>query len=347
MQICTYRMTFITPAFLGDAEQSGRWRTPPIKALLRQWWRVAYSAERGHRVDVSDMRRDEHKLFGTVDGEAHRSLLRLRLSRWDAGGMASWDRLEAAPVPHPEVPRPVGPHLYLGYGPLVVNAGQTSMKPGKCAIAPGESAAVSLALPEDGQARTLLCALDLIDLYGAIGGRSRNGWGSFTLRRDGSGRAGEVLPEVSRDWQEALSFDWPHAIGTDGRPLIWQTPPCPDWRAAMRRLAQVKIALRTQPGFRFTTGPNATAPEDRHWLAYPVTKHSVRSWGNGQRLPNTLRFRLRAVGDNQVAGVVFHMPCRPPDSFSSATQTLTRVWRTVHSFLDDETNGLQLQRIPH
>lgn len=33
-----YQVKFLTPAFLGDAEQSGRWRTPPLKTLLRQWW---------------------------------------------------------------------------------------------------------------------------------------------------------------------------------------------------------------------------------------------------------------------------------------------------------------------
>jgi hypothetical protein len=32
----TFTLRFATPAFLGDAEQNGVWRTPPIKALLRQ-----------------------------------------------------------------------------------------------------------------------------------------------------------------------------------------------------------------------------------------------------------------------------------------------------------------------
>ena len=53
----TYRVSFNTPAFLGNAEQQGQWRTPPIKALIRQWWRVAYAAEHGHRVNVAEMRR--------------------------------------------------------------------------------------------------------------------------------------------------------------------------------------------------------------------------------------------------------------------------------------------------
>lgn len=42
MQRLIFTVRFITPAFLGDSEQDGRWRTPPFKALLRQWWRVAY-----------------------------------------------------------------------------------------------------------------------------------------------------------------------------------------------------------------------------------------------------------------------------------------------------------------
>jgi hypothetical protein len=43
MKRLAYILTFLTPAFLGAAEQSGRWRTPPVKALLRQWWRVVWA----------------------------------------------------------------------------------------------------------------------------------------------------------------------------------------------------------------------------------------------------------------------------------------------------------------
>jgi len=49
-----YKVSFVTPAFLGNAEQAGQWRTPPFKALLRQWWRVAETA--GQRPDVDAIR---------------------------------------------------------------------------------------------------------------------------------------------------------------------------------------------------------------------------------------------------------------------------------------------------
>ena len=61
-----YTLHFATPAFLGNAEQSGQWRTPPIKALLRQWWRVAYAAAQPGAVNVGAMREAEGRLFGSA-----------------------------------------------------------------------------------------------------------------------------------------------------------------------------------------------------------------------------------------------------------------------------------------
>ena len=38
MQTYSYRISFQTPAFLGNAQQQAQWRTPPFKGLLCQWW---------------------------------------------------------------------------------------------------------------------------------------------------------------------------------------------------------------------------------------------------------------------------------------------------------------------
>ena len=64
MKVLEYTLRFDTPAFLGNAEQNAQWRTPPIKALLRQWWRVAYAADKNFAVNLADMRREEGLLFG-------------------------------------------------------------------------------------------------------------------------------------------------------------------------------------------------------------------------------------------------------------------------------------------
>ena len=59
-----YTVSFVTPAFLGDAEQNGAWRTPPFKALLRQWWRVA--AAKDHDYNYAKLREAEGRLFGNA-----------------------------------------------------------------------------------------------------------------------------------------------------------------------------------------------------------------------------------------------------------------------------------------
>lgn len=353
-----YRLTFFTPAFLGNAEQTGQWRTPPIKALLRQWWRVAYAADYPQGAHVDAMRHAEGLLFGHawLDSDrderggkvaARRSAVRLRLNSWEHGTLRSWDRLEQAPVHHPEVERTnhkVGPHAYLGFGPLDGRGGTKLADKVHAAIKDGESASLALAVPAE-EASRLQQALALMHLYGTLGGRSRNGWGSFTLAPlDGTSPvAASLSPSLTLPWRDALASDWPQALGTDASgPLVWQTEQLPDWQRLMRRLAEVKIGLRKQ--FVFTQGRDASRPEPRHWLSYPVTNHSVRDWGNNARLPNSLRFKVRPSADGKgLRGVIFHMPCLPPPAFRPDRSAIVQVWQQVHKHLDAEPS---LKRIP-
>jgi CRISPR-associated protein Cmr1 len=332
---------FVGPAFLGNAEQRGQWRTPPFKALLRQWWRVAYAADHRFSMAVKRMHDAEGHLFGAAAdiGGSNRSRVRIRLDRWDSGSLKSWQPL--GNVSHPEVGQ-IDSGLYLGYGPLT---SRTALKSG-AAIQAGESATLRIALtPEvgDEDSAHVAKALGLINLYGTLGGRSRNGWGSFILEPLG---ASPKLPlsldaTVLRPWRAALGLDWPHAIGQDPKgALIWHTEAFPDWKTAMRRLAQIKIGLRTQ--FKFLDEkPPHRRPTERHWLSYPVTRHAVAQWGN-KRLPNSLRFKLRRDSRDpaRLRGVVFHVPCLPPPDFNPSQEAIVSVWQRVHQFLDDPAEKL-------
>ena len=361
MLIRNYSLRFVTPAFLGNAEQSGQWRTPPIKALLRQWWRVAYAADQRGAINgatVNAMRTAEGELFGVAadsEGASRKSLVRIRLSRWDKGRMTSWAGADSERVEHPEVKNkegrlaPVGAQLYLGYGPLVFGQGQTSLK-ANAAIQTGEEAALSLAFPSGIDAARLDTALWLIHRYGTLGGRSRNGWGSFVLTPADVGTPaldGALDERLSTPWQDALKHDWPHALGCDAEgPLIWQTDAMGDWKTVMRKLAEIRIGLGTQ--FVFTTGKGAAHPEARHWLSHPITNHNVAAWkapGKGEfRLPNSLRFKVRAERDGKLRGMIFHVPCLPPPQFRPDRPAIAKVWLQVHTFLDQQP-AQTLQRI--
>lgn len=348
MEIRTLQVRFVTPAFLGDAEQSGRWRTPPFKHLLREWWRVAWVGAGNDPADWQTMRAREALLFGHAwlqsdrdergrPVHARRSQVRVRLQRWDEGGMKKWRA--TARVQHPEVGRngaAVGSDLYLGYGPLEYDRnGKTTVLKRNAAIQANESAELRLAWPQ-AESSLLDSALVLVHGFGAIGGRSRNGWGSVEL--EGAGNPA-ILP--LRDWQDSLRHEWAHAIGQDDTgPLIWRTETHADWTSLMKTLAEIKIGLRTH--FPFRSGKNAPAPEYRHWLSYPVTNHSVRGWRN-RRLPNSLRFKVRSEENGKVFGVIFHMPCRPHWATERELPTIERVWQEVHRYLDGRTN---MERMP-
>ena len=345
MKKLEYELRFLTPAFLGNAEQSAQWRTPPIKALLRQWWRVVWAAEHGFRNDTAAMRHEEGLLFGhawleddsferegrRVPTSARKSRLRLRLDRWDSGRLTAWQALPT--VSHPEVKFPVGSDLYLGYGPLTLPKGaRAPALKANAAIQPGESAGLALAV-SDADAPALEKALALIHGFGTLGGRSRNGWGSFALTPQGGiGPLASDLP--LRPWRDCLDRDWPHAIGRDDKgALIWQTAPLDDWKALMKTLAVIKIGLRTQ--FKF---PNAAPPHPeplpRHWLSYPITRHGTQAFDRNARLPNSLRFKVRPLSDGKLVGAIFHVPCLPPPAFNPNRAAIESVWQQVHRFLD-------------
>jgi len=355
------RVRFVTPAFLGNAEQKGQWRTPPFKALLRQWWRVAYAADHGFNVNLAEMRREEGLLFGNAwlsHQEGNRtvtdhckSLVRIRLNRWDEGKLARNQWSAMATVAHPEVRQAVASDLYLGYGPVTLPRGaQRPTLKANAAIQAGEDATLSIAVPEP-HATRIKQALLLMHRYGTLGGRSRNGWGSFDLSANPQ-FSDAIIP--LRPWPEALAVDWPHALGKDDNgPLIWQTGPHADWKTLMRTLAMVKIGLRTQFTFSLNAtqgdkpitrrgeqvGINHGSPQQRHWLSSPITNHPVLPWGGKSRLPNSLRFKVRPAPDapNQLVGVIFHVPCRPPSSFKPDLAAITRTWQSVHALLDELT----------
>ena len=243
MKTCSYQIRFLTPAFLGNASQQAQWRTPPIKALLRQWWRVAVAQQVRYNPDA--LREREAELFGVAadGGDSHQSLIRLHLSHWNEGNLKEWSRHEA--VSHPEVRNPVGSDLYLGFGPLTYNTAtrSTGLK-SKAAIQANDSAILSLAVP-DQHADAIRTALTLMNFYGTLGGRSRNGWGSFSLLPENGWPAlDEALDSrFMRPWQEALQLDWPHALGRDNqRPLRLTTgqSSCGSWRKSRSGCARKK-----------------------------------------------------------------------------------------------------------
>jgi CRISPR-associated protein Cmr1 len=303
-----YQVTFLTPAFLGNAEQSGQWRTPPFKALLRQWWRVAVAADCQYNVNV--IRQREAELFGSVEGTACKSLVRVRLDKWDGGRLNSAPNIGNIVLGKNSLPA----SLYSGYGAVIAGPRLKA----KAAIQSGDTTVLRLAFPEN---HSIEKAIELMQLFGTIGGRSRNGWGSFIF---------SPIPKASKlplvDWKTALNKDWAHGVGKDNTgALYWVSSPKQKWEDAMRLLAQARADMRRRV-------------IDRLLLAFPSTQGRMQGWGNNDRVPHSLRFKVIKKDDGFIA-TIFHIPCRPSDvlwrKLSSTKQSqLETVFSQAHQFLD-------------
>jgi len=347
-----YKVKFITPAFLGNAEQKGQWRTPPFKALLRQWWRVAYAKTVDY--DVNRLRAAEARLFGSASDEGNgkssgKSRVRLRLEEWKKSSLEKWQSQDIK-VFHKEVGsggRKIGSQLYLGYGPLEYNKEKgvalRGTKDGKPITYMTELSAIELKISVPDNCEELRFALQLINWFGTIGGRSRNGWGSFMLAShegteefpkfpDTRSELERHLGNTFRPLTDCLELDWPHAIGTDDRgPLVWKTESHDRWEDVMKDLAEIKIAFRTALPFR-----GANTAEDRHILSYPVTNHNVL--GNNERLANQVRFKVIQERD-KCTGLIFQLPTRCPLNGTGHINQYN-VWRKVQGILDSECSRI-------
>lgn len=323
-----YELRFLTPAFLGNAEQSAQWRTPPIKALLRQWWRVVWAAENGFSNDIAAMRREEGLLFGHAwleddgferDGHwvktaARKSLVRLRLEGTDeAGAWTPGTQQGVAPVP---TSIDAG---YAWFGLVRRGHGQ----PDRNAIrADGRESVRTLVLAvPDEHAERLATVMRLVSQFGQLGSRSRGGWGSFQL----SGAQPLSVAELQRYAQptdDCLSRDWPMSFCSEAKGLcLWESKATfKTWDQAMLGAAlerrRVRSALKSVGG-----------KDLRPALGFALAVG---------RMPSPLRWRVVQMPDKQLAMWVFAMPTRIPDEArkSVAPADLNKAWRTVFDALD-------------
>ena len=324
---------FLTPTFLGGADQNAELRAAPFKNLLRQWWRVAVG---GKENDPKKMLAAEGELFGSVldESEATASKVRLALTPVEGDFALSEEKFSLGKTPHPEVNggMKVDNDLYLGFGPI------TYKKPNKEIkryIAPGSKAQLALSFPKD-QRGDVLATLHYIDAFGAIGSRSRNGWGSLSLSGEGFARKDVrsfATAQVSHLVSDKQGKQDPSLLGADSKGLLcWEVGvPKGDWTAAMQSLAETYMTLRTKINIK----PQGL--KQRHLLGYPVTNHSLTDWGgNNGRMPSQLRLMVKRSPEDQLVGRILHLPhCLPEDKpWKNSLGPPLEIWKSVHALLD-------------
>ena len=324
---------FLTPTFLGGADQNAELRAAPFKNLLRQWWRVAVG---GRYTNPKDLLAAEGDLFGSVLDENEATASKVRLALTPVGEAFSIDEktFDFGRTAHPEVRggMAVANALYLGFGPITYKQGKTEIKR---YIAPGSQAQLVLSFPKE-QRGDINTTLRHIDAFGAIGSRSRNGWGSLSLsgadfaRKDVQTFATAPVSQLVNDIQ---GKQYPSLLGADSKGVLcWEVGvPKGDWTAAMQSLAETYMTLRTKINIK----PQGL--KERHLLGYPVTNHSLTEWGgNNGRMPSQLRLMVKRSPEDQLVGRILHLPhCLPEDKpWKNSLGPPFEIWKSVHALLD-------------
>lgn len=365
MKKLAFTVSFNTPAFLGNAEQQAQWRTPPFKALLRHWWRIVKAPEFNY--DHKALLKAENDLFGAAtDNNASKSLIRIRLDDWSKGKLTNWPQGNRR-VFHPEVGKngmKIGVDLYLGYGPLKYSRGSTTFGEStndvkNTAIKPKEETAqLKIGIPEE-NIDEITSSIHLMNWFGTLGARSRNGWGSLTMEnKDHSiDLSVEMLSKYSRSLSECLKkdFDWPHAIGKDDRGLlIWRTKQHDKWQDVLAELADLKIKFRTIISIKNNWDSKKPVFDDRHLLSYPITNHGFEGWCEKDmhgklkktnkekliqkvRLANQIRFKV-IKQNNLYIGQIVHIPCSLPKPLLDKVKNIPDqidTWQQVHRKIDE------------
>jgi len=328
----------LTPLFLGNADQEAELRSPPFKYLMRYWWRVTQH----EKADPSSLLEAESRLFGSAgedgDGATGKSPIKISVSldKSQSAKPCKDDLPLLKKIHHPECRHQNGminPLLYLGGMGLMKNASVTHSY-----YRSGLRFKVNIDYDPYVVEQVRDC-LSIIQAFGALGSRCRNGWGSIQMVSGASDidNVINLLQKFTRPWEQGLEKDYPNCLGQDDdkKPLLWKTTPQESWEQAMRELADAYAALRARPiGAypRINPGTN-TKPGERHLLGVPLTNHSG-GWPKNARHASPLRFVIRRK-DNQYRGFILHLPYK----FSSQMHYPPGIdqkafWEKVHSKLD-------------
>ena len=332
----TLNCEVVTPMFLGNANQQAEWRAEPFKSLLRYWWRVA---QRSRQSDWQDLLKDESGLFGSAgddDGKGGKSGVVVRIV---SDATPIWDLpKESAEIPHPEA---------MNVGAMGYLAGQGIIRNGKSKtnfFTENSSFTLFVDSPLS-ESENISAVLSLIQSFGAIGARSRNGWGSFRVINGGCDKQTviETLKSSTvNDWKTGFKKDYPNCLGADSKgPLLWKTVQNKgQWREVMKDLATAYIELRAG---KIKNDPNKLHPDkERPLLGTPITNHF-----SNDRYSSPIRLVIRKT-ESDYRGFILHLPQEFPNNASHLAKAMGSrekqlfTWTDkIHKRLDNMTDKLR------
>lgn len=303
-----YVLELVTPAFLGGADQSAEWRTPGIKALIRQWWRVVYVAKHGALIDIDKMLEAEGHRFGVAGRTPEGSQKASITIRFDEEPKVSANIVSGINKDKENALQ------YLGFGPFV----QVDKPSSRDALNKGSKVKFKILIQGtdtqhcEALAKEIDETIFLVSQFGTLGSRASNAWGSVHI-------SGDIvkfpLDGYSKAIQECMKSDWKQAIAKDANgPMIWQTQEYRDTDSAMKALKHMRKenqnSYAKSKGLRtLINGPTAKPKNENRWpnqFIFKVIKNGSQFRGQVALLAHKWHGHNNSAGLSELLESVAH-----------------------------------------
>ncbi len=162
---------FLTPCFLGGADQNAELRSAPFKAALRQWWRILYGCE---YLTPEKLKTAEDSIFGSTEISAQ---VRISVKGNISTSQSGFSNGKKIQVTSKGRSFPINIIDYLAYGKYDYIKGQGN-KYHKTHIIAGSKFQLLICY-HNRLKKEISSTINAFLMYGSVGSRCRNGFGSL------------------------------------------------------------------------------------------------------------------------------------------------------------------------
>lgn len=202
-----FECELLTHAFIGAADNKfAEIRAPSLKGALRFWWRALHGG-----LPLKELHQRESEIFGSAAENGRRSSFSVLLHGEEKAKVS-------APWPDVKVPVPgksfaINLFDYFAYGPrsFVKGGGMTTVRQ---YLSPGTKFRCRFVFRNHNHVQEVFRALAALSHFGALGSKSRNGFGAFSCRKHkgeipqlGALPLPQKLPDYSAFSQQSLYWE--------------------------------------------------------------------------------------------------------------------------------------------
>ncbi len=307
-----FTIKFITPAFIGGADQSAELRSSSIKGLLRFWWRVLHPGR-----EKEALLREESEIFGDA-GDKGKSNIIIHVSN-QQNITPKKHNLPNHPIQVTSKGRtfPVNIIDYLAFG---ISEGVDRVNIMNRNYIPPEGEFLLHIFGKENYTKEAIRALSALYQFGGIGAKSRNGFGNFEC-------ASSLLQNKIQTNNKSISNYTSLSGGSQFHIGTFSA-----WDKALAEVGKVyrSANLKLEPRHKFAR---------RELIRAPIIEQKQQV-SKLDRHAKPYFLHISKVNDNQYDGDIFFIPYHFGENCSSKWNDKSRLYQDYQKTCEDMNSNI-------